>query len=242
MSNKKIFKKLYSEKINKDKNYKAILERIENNDGKSSIWKKALIPVCSLMLVFGLISININQKSDSFKSSEQIEDMNRDYDIYINNNTNTNSVTSSFSSEDMYDVTDSKKVDIDHEKIIQSSDYSFLTDLKIPDGLDDRQYKEVYVKENKNSGYNLLQNYEFSYQNNGDRYVVISFSDKYEIAKNESYEDNIKISKINDVEVIIYQEGSLYRATFIYSDKYFNIRTNNIDEEELINLLTSIIK
>lgn len=241
MSNKKVFKKLYSEKINKDNNYKAILERIENSR-KSSTWKKVLIPVCSLMIVFGLISINVNKKSDSFKSNEQIEDMNRDYDIYINMNTNTNSVTSSFSSEEMYDVVDSKKVDTDYEKLIQSSDYSFLIDLKIPDDLNDRQYKEVYVKENTSSDYNLLKNYEFIYQNNGVRKVVILVSDKYEIIKNDSFEDNIKVSKINDVDVIVYQEGNSYISTFIYNSKNFNIRTNNIDEEELINLLTSIIK
>ena len=242
MSNKKIFKNLYSKKINKDDNYKLILKRIENKHNKSIMWKRILVPICSLILVFGLISINVNQKSDSFKSSEQIQDTYRDYELYINNNTNTNNVTSYFSSDDIYDDANSKKVDVNYEELIQSTDYSFLLDLEIPNDLNNSQYKEVYVKENKNSGYNLLQNYEFSYQNNSDRNIVISVSDKYENTKNESSENNIKISKIKDIEVIIYQEESLYKVIFTYNNMNFNIITNNIDEEELINLLTSIIK
>ena len=115
MSNKKIFKKLYSKKINKDDNYKEIIRRIENKNKKYSMYKKILVPVCSLVLVFWLISINVNEKGDSFKSNI---DMNKDFDLYINNNSN-NSVTSTFSSDYMYDIDDYKKVDIDYEKLIQ---------------------------------------------------------------------------------------------------------------------------
>ena len=236
MSNKKIFKKLYSEKINKDDNYKAVLKRIENNDRKSNVWKKKLVPVCSLMILLGLILINI--KDESFKSTDEIKTTNSDYNIYINDNYNT---IISFSSNDVYDIDYSKKVDIDYDKLMESSNYSFLIDLEIPDDLNDKQYKEVYVKENENNGYNLLKNYEFLYQHD-NRKIMISFSDKYEVLKNESYEDDIKISKIDDTEVIIYQDGKLYIATFIYNDMSFTIKTNNIKKEELINLLISIIE
>lgn len=236
MSNKKIFKKLYSEKINKDDNYRAVLERIENNSVKDCIWKKVLIPVCSLIIICGLVLININENTESFKSIEEIKNTNRDYDIYINDSYNTNS---SYSSNDIYNIDYYKKVDIDYEELIQSSNYSFLIDLEIPDDLNDRQYKKVYV--NENSGHNLLQNYEFLYQHD-NRKIMISFSDKDEILKNESYEDNIKISKIDDTEVVIYQDGKLYIATFIYNDMSFTIKTNNIKKEELINLLISIIE
>lgn len=240
MSNKKIFKKLYSNKINKDDNYKIILSSIENNSVKYGIWKKVLVPVCSLIIICVLVLININERKESFKSNEQIDDTNRNYNIYINNNNNTNS-SSSYSSNDVYDIDYSKKVEIDYEKLMESSKYSFLIDLEIPDDLNDRQYKEVYVKENENSGYNLLKNYEFLYQYD-NRKIMISFSDNYEVLKNESYEDNIKISKIDDTEVVIYQDGKLYIATFIYNNISFTIKTNNIKKEELINLLISIIE
>ena len=239
MSNKKIFKKLYSKKINKDDNYREIIRRIENKNKKYSMYKKILVPVCSLVLIFVLISINVNEKGDSFNSNI---DMNKDFDLYINNNSNKNSVTSTFSSDYMYNIDDYKKVDIDYEKLIQLSDYSFLVDLNIPNDLENRKYSEVYVKENKNSGYNILQNYELTYKDNNDRNIIILVSKEYGINNNESNKDNIKISNINDTKVIVYQDGIMYRVNFIYNNKYFNIVTNNISEEELINILVSIIK
>ena len=166
-------------------------------------------------------------------------------DIYINNNlyTNTNNgnIVTSFSSNDMIGD-DVKKIDIDYEILIQKIDYSFLKDILIPEDLNNREYKEVYIKKDNNSGYNLLQNYEVIYKDNNDRSIVMLISDKDESNKNESLEGNIKISKINGVEVVIYQDESLYKVNFIYNDKSFNIRTNSVSKEELVNLLSSIIK
>ena len=51
MSNKKIFKKLYKNKINKQDNYKEILRKINIPNKKVSIFKKVLIPICSLSIV-----------------------------------------------------------------------------------------------------------------------------------------------------------------------------------------------
>ena len=201
-----------------------------------------MVPVSCSLVVFGIILININQNKNSFKSSEQIEDID---DIYINNNlyTNTNNgnIVTSFSSNDMIGD-DVKKIDIDYEILIQKIDYSFLKDILIPEDLNNREYKEVYSKKDDNSGYNLLQNYEVIYKDNNDRSIVMLISDKDESNKNESLEDNIKISKINGVEVVIYQDESLYKVNFIYNDKSFNIRTNSVSKEELVNLLSSIIK
>ena len=244
MSNKRLFKKIYSKKINKEDNYNTIIKCIENKNRKF-IWKKVLVPVSCFMLLFGIILININQNKNSFKSSEQIKDIDNMNDIYINNNlysnTNNGNVITSFSSSDMIDD-DVKKIDIDYEILIKKIDYSFLKDILVPEDLNNREYKEVYVKKNNNSGYNLLHSYEFIYKDNNDRGIVMLISDKYESNKNESLEDNIKISKINDVEVVIYQDESLYKVSFIYNDKCFNIRTNSVSKEELVNLLSSIIK
>ena len=241
MSNKRLFKKIYSKKINKEDNYNTIIKCIENKNRKF-IWKKVLVPVGCSLVVFGIILININQNKNSFKSSEQIKDID---DIYINNNlyTNTNNgnIVTSFSSNDMIGD-DVKKIDIDYEILIKKIDYSFLKDILIPDDLNNREYKEVYIKNDDNSGYNFLQNYEVIYKDNNDRSIVMLISDKDESNKNESLEDNIKISKINDVEVVIYQDESLYKVNFIYNDKSFNIRTNSVSKEELVNLLSSIIK
>jgi len=250
MSNKKIFKKLYLEKMNKDNNYQEILKRIDNSNNEIAILKKVLIPVCSLVVVFSLMLININQKSSSFESIDQIYDSDQGYDIYINNysnnnytNTNLNSVTSSNSNKDMSDSVLVKKKDADYETIIKVSKFSFLTDLNIPTDLRSEEYSEVYVKENEDSGYNNLQNYEFVYTNSKrDREIKIYFTDKYITVDSYMNDNNIKKTIINNTEVIIFQNINLYNVMFVYNDIYFNIETNNIEEEELINLLISIIE
>ena len=45
-----------------------------------------------------------------------------------------------------------------------------------------------------------------------------------------------------DVDVIISQYEKMYVATFKCKEIYFDIETNGITEEELVNLLESIIK
>ena len=50
------------------------------------------------------------------------------------------------------------------------------------------------------------------------------------------------MSKIGDVNVIISKYEKMYVATFKYKEINFDIETNGITEEELVNLLESIIK
>jgi len=89
MSNKKIFKNLYSNKINKDNNYNQILNKIHNQKTKS--YKQVLIPITSISLIIFLILININESN--LKNSEYIENYNSNLysnDTIINQNTNKN--------------------------------------------------------------------------------------------------------------------------------------------------------
>ena len=79
MSNKKTFKNLYSNKINKDNNYNQILNKIHNQEQKS--YKKILIPITSISLIIFLILINKNESS--LKNSDHIEDYNNN--LHLNN-------------------------------------------------------------------------------------------------------------------------------------------------------------
>ena len=73
MSNKKIFKKLYSNKINKDYNYKIILKSIEKNNinMKKNIIKWA-IPVCLIIVICCIVLLNKNNNGIIYKPSGPI--------------------------------------------------------------------------------------------------------------------------------------------------------------------------
>ena len=111
MSNKKIFKELYSNKINKDSNYNEILNKIKNKETKS--YKRILIPVTSISLIVFLILININESS--LKNTDHIEDYNNN--LYTNTTiTNQNSnKNESYTSSDNYDSITTTKSDCDHK-------------------------------------------------------------------------------------------------------------------------------
>ena len=85
MSNKKIFKNLYSSKINKDNNYNQILNKIHNQKPRTKSYKQILIPITSISLIIFLILININESG--LKNSDYIDNYNNNLHF---NNTNTN--------------------------------------------------------------------------------------------------------------------------------------------------------
>ena len=65
---------------------------------------------------------------------------------------------------------------------------------------------------------------------------------EYSLLHDYFLDDSKKVSKIGDVNVIISKYEKMYVATFKYKEINFDIETNGITEEELVNLLESIIK
>ena len=54
--------------------------------------------------------------------------------------------------------------------------------------------------------------------------------------------DDGKSSIIKNTNLVISKYNTMYIVTFKYNDIYFDIETSNIEENELIDLLESIIK
>ncbi len=68
MSNKKVFQELYAKKINKEQNYKAILEKREKCNQKK--WGNLiLVPLCLALFSCGLLIFN-NKESLEEKNKE----------------------------------------------------------------------------------------------------------------------------------------------------------------------------
>ena len=230
MSNKKIFKELYSNKINKDNNYQEILNKIENEKKLNKIMKTVFVPILSVSFASFLILININNKKTSLSEDSFNEVIN-------NNQIFTNEIQ-----EEININTSSNQVikDTNYEEI---SNYKFVKELSIPNDFSDKIYRKVYLNNNENNNYNERNYYQIYYKNNkSNRLIDVSFSDKYKLINNYSYDENVKKSKINNQEIIIYQNNQIYITSFNYDNVYFNIKTVNITENEFINLLKSIIK
>lgn len=235
MSNKKMFKDLYSKKINKDTNYQKILEYAERNSMKNNnkIVKWAFVPVVIINIICGVLILNKNNTDKILSPSDPIINKEKNYEIYIN------TIDSEFGLG-KFDA------DIQITNYYMIPYFEFLSNLDIPDDFDNKEnYKAIYVKKDKNSkDYDVLNHYELWCENTtNNRKIKISFSDKYEPLRDYFFDDEgSKLSKINDIEMIIYKHEDSYMTTFKYNDINFDIETSKITETELIDLLISIIK
>ena len=229
MSNKKIFKEIYSSKINKEQNYYKILKKIENQNQKNFSWKKTLIPVTGILLIIILIYINTDKKNNTFEDTIN----NKDYNTYTSN---TESQKNSFTNDIVI-----KKIEVEEKEIKKI--YSYLKKIIIPTDLKEKEYKGIYLKENNKNKISILNNYEIKYQNKeNSRTIILSFSDKYIQLREYYFNDVEKKYNINNNEIIIYQNKHKYLTIFNYNNINFDIETNNINEEELLNLIKSIME
>lgn len=102
---------------------------------------------------------------------------------------------------------------------------------------------EIFTRENLNiTECDLLHDYVFNYSKDYENSIKVAFSEVEEPIRDYFLDNSKKTSKIGDVDVIISQYEKMYVATFRCKDIYFDIETNGITEEEMINLLESIIK
>lgn len=231
MSNKKIFKKLYSNKINKDYNYKIILKSIErdNINMKKNIIKWA-IPVCLIIVICGIVLLNKNNNGIIYKPSGPIISDKGNYEIYINN---ANSLGILYIDAKLENVND-----------IFIPYFNFLSNLDIPKDFDNLIMKALYVKSDVNKEeYDILNSYNFTYLNTkNNRKIIVAFSKDYIPLRDYYFKDKTKASIINNTEVIIIKYKYGYNATFTYKDINYDIETTDITEKEFIDFLTSLIR
>lgn len=122
--------------------------------------------------------------------------------------------------------------------------YKFIENVKIPEEYRLEDSYNIFVREDKNiEEYNVLHDYVFCYEKDDLNDIRISFSEKEEPVR-DYYINNEKekISKIGNVELIISKWREMYIVTFQHKNLYFDIETTGITENQLIDLLKSIIE
>ena len=120
--------------------------------------------------------------------------------------------------------------------------FKFIEKVKVPDGYKLESSYNVFTRENINvEEYNILHDYVFEYRKDSMNNIIIAFSEIEKPLRDYEIAEGKNISKIGDVEIIISEWKQMYIATFEYKDIYFDIETTGITQEQLADLLKSII-
>ena len=216
----------------------AILNIRKEFDMKANKNKKIVYIITSACAVFVLcIGIIIGTNNSYFKKVYQI----------ALEKTNTQNQEESLKNElniNKFKISAMVSLDAD-VKIITLKDlpekFKFIENISLPEEYKLEENYIVCTRDNKEvDEYNILHDYVFNYTKDNNK-IKIAFSELEEPLRDYFIEGGDKISKIGDAEFIIYQSGERYIVTFNYQNINFDIETTGITEDELVNLLQSII-
>ena len=219
MTNKEKLVRVIDSDINLRNCHNKIIKKIEKDNRMNNnirIW--ILIPVC-LLIVIGIGYLK-------YHNDKEFKDVNKFNINDINGN-----------------KSELVKLDVD-AKIVESNEINTpFNNLVVPNDLIDVNYYIMYVRSNKDSKeYNVVNNIEVVYSSNSNRMINISYSKDYKPLRDYYFnEDSSKISNFNNVELKIYKYKNTYFTEFTFNNYNYDIETNNISENELKNLLISII-
>lgn len=216
----------------------AILNIRKEFDMKANKNKKIVYMITSACAIIVLcIGIIIGTNNSDFKNIYQI----------ALEKTNTQNQEESLKNElNINKLKVSAMVSLDADvKIIKLEDlpekFEFIENISLPEEYKLEESYIVCTRDDKESNeYNILHDYVFSYVKDNNK-IKIAFSELEEPLRDYFIESGDKISKIGDVEFIIYQSEEMYIVTFSYQNINFDIETTGITEDELVNLLQSII-
>ena len=218
-------------KFDREKNYHSIISKIER---VSSMKKKRYIFVPTFALAIVVVAIIGYNFIKTPSKTIIISEDDRNIEITLNINEMKELATTSLDA-------DIKMIEI--EELPEK--FSFMNDINIPEDLKLDNCYNIYTRNSiEEPVYDVLHDYVLDYQTEDNimRNITIAFS---EIDKplRDYYIDNQELkSKIGDVELEISQYKNMYIVTFSYNNLNFDIETNGITEDELVELLVSIIK
>lgn len=231
MSNKKVIMETFDREFGINVVHNEIVSKIKRKENHQTM--KLILTLTSIILIATLSVIlllgnnNISKKYDETKVHDVIK-INKlkldDAKIRLN------------------DV-DGRMDDKNSEEILL--EYQFINKLISKDMLQNVKISEVYASNNKNSDlYNKLIGYYTSYlKEDSNKLINIFFSKtNKKIARCFPInEENLKKSSVNNNEIIIIDENYGYIVLFKYNDIYFDIEAENINIDELLEIVKSIM-
>ena len=114
--------------------------------------------------------------------------------------------------------------------------------IVVPQNFKQTEIYKVYIRSNPDiRKYDLLHDYVFFYQKDEEHSIRVLLSTVGEPLRNYYIGNADKISKIGDIELKISGGEKMYIASFKIKKIYFDIETDGITENDLVELLKSII-
>lgn len=196
---------------------------------KSKVLKYSLMSIC-LMLIIGVI-ILINGSKDSILKS------NNDNIVINNQNYKENGYKLDI------DIEMNKNDDV-FKNYLVNKNLNIPNDLKLSDSF--CIYVKDYNGNSKEEYMNIKQYTKLAggtlIYSNEERSINISIARDHVPLRDYTFsDDNLKVSKINNIETKIIKYENYYLATFNYNNIYYDIETININMDKLVNIIKSII-
>lgn len=237
MSNKKIFKEMYSKEFDKEENYKKILEKMEERKKVNKVFKYAVAPVLALVLVIGGVFMIQNNSFNNFQNGRVEEQDNQPGDKIVINQRSNQDMSGSVKIDARIDA-DSE--DVKEESIVNKFN---LQNLKVPERYTFESSYALYIREGKEThNYNILHDYVLNYESDERYHINISISLVGSPIRDYRFDNtNDRESTINGTKLLISKYSNSYLVTYKKDNINYDIETSGITEEELITLLKSII-
>ena len=246
MINKDKLKNIIDGDFDKNNNYNCILKRIAdnkiNNMGK---YKSFIVSGClvALILICGIAFNN------GFKSLKNVDDnssqQQNTLDNIIFNNISISDNSTSIDARPIYADIDGSS---DEKNLLWN--FSFLSNLNIPDDYELKRMFELYVRgDNDSIDYNKLWQYDVYFttvnvETGVTKEISIIFTPEDYILNCYKFNWNdFPKSTISGIDVGLYSDGIVSNEAFFEYEGYkFYVKSNDITKDEFINLIKSIIK
>ena len=229
------------EKIRKNIKEKIAISNIRKEfDMKTNTNKKIVYAISSICAVFILvIGIFLRTNNNLFQNNNleigKSEEFNKGNGESLNIELNINELENIIMASLDADIKT-----IETEKLPEN--FKFIESVIVPTEYQLESSYNIYVKNNmETDDYNILHDYVFNYRKDSINNIIIAFSEIEKPLRDYLIEGENKASKIGDVELIISQWKEMYVVTFEYKGLYFDIETTGITENQLVDLLESLI-
>lgn len=217
-----------------------IREEFDMKTNKNKRVVYAISSICAVFILGIIIFIGTNKQNnnlfqDDISEIGKIEDLNKNKEESLKVELNINKLKNISMTKLDADV---KYIEL--EELPEK--FKFIENVFIPDRYELESCYNIYVKESRDvAEYNILHDYVFNYEEDNLNYIKIAFSEIEKPIRDYYIEEGKNISKIGDIELIISQLEQMYIVKFEYENIYFDIETTGVTEDQLVDLLESVI-
>ena len=230
MNNEYKLNKVITNDIDITNNYTSIRKKMERGNKMNKIFKYSLVPMAIVIAITSVFLLNKKNSTINVLDSNV-----KNNDVIIVNNIDNNF--------------DNAKLDIDgRSEDITADDlykiYPLLKDIVVPNDYNINRIIKCYLFNDDTGKYDKLYGYTIIYSGGNNKYIdIFILIDTTKRLRCFSIDtDEMKSSIVNNTNIKIMGENKNYYAIFSYNNINFDIETAGISEEDVIQLLKSIIK